>query len=95
MNIQTVDYQAGTAPHDLAQSLRETGFAVLRNHPIMPARIEAIYASWGGFFASEGKQDYLRDSIRQDGYFPFKSEHAKDADEKDLKKFGNRNQSLL
>ena len=60
MHIQTIDYQADNAPHFLAQSLRETGFAVLRNHPITPARIEAIYASWGSFFASEGKQDYLR-----------------------------------
>ena len=87
MHIQNVDYQADNAPQDLAQSLRETGFAVLCNHPITPARIQAIYASWGNFFASEGKQDYLRDPIRQDGYFPFKSEHAKDADEKDLKEF--------
>ena len=87
MHIKTIDYQADNAPHFLAQSLRETGFAVLRNHPITAERIEAIYASWGSFFASEGKQDYLRDPIRQDGYFPFKSEHAKDADEKDLKEF--------
>ena len=51
------------------------------------ARIEAIYASWGAFFASEEKHNYLRDPVRQDGFFPFKSEHAKDAKEKDLKSF--------
>ena len=87
MQIQTVDYRSENAPRSLAQSLRETGFAVLTNHPITAARIEAIYASWGAFFASEEKHNYLRDPVRQDGFFPFKSEHAKDAKEKDLKEF--------
>lgn len=87
MHIQTVDYQSKNAPQALAQSLRETGFAVLTNHPISAQRINAFYASWGRFFDSEEKHDFLRDPVRQDGYFPFKSEHAKDAREKDLKEF--------
>ena len=58
MQIQTVDYRSENAPRSLAQSLRETGFAVLTNHPITAARIEAIYASWGAFFASEEKHNY-------------------------------------
>ena len=87
MHIQTVDYRSENAPQALAQSLHETGFAVLANHPITAAKIDAIYARWASFFASDEKQDYLRDPVDQDGYFPFKSEHAKDAKEKDLKEF--------
>ena len=87
MNIETVDYTASDAGERLARSLRETGFAVLANHPIRADRIDEAYALWGGFFASDSKLNYLRDYEKQDGYFPFKSEHAKDAQKKDLKEF--------
>ncbi len=87
MKIETVDYTASDAGDRLARSLRETGFAVLANHPIRADRIDEAYALWGGFFASDTKLNYLRDYEKQDGYFPFKSEHAKDARKKDLKEF--------
>ena len=87
MKIETVDYTAPNAGDRLARSLRETGFAVLANHPIRADRINEAYALWGGFFASDSKLNYLRDYEKQDGYFPFKSEHAKDAQKKDLKEF--------
>ena len=87
MKIETVDYTASDASERLARSLRETGFAVLANHPIKADRIDEAYALWGGFFASDSKLNYLRDYEKQDGYFPFKSEHAKDAQKKDLKEF--------
>ena len=87
MKIETVDYTASDAGDRLARSLRETGFAVLANHPIRADRIDEAYALWGGFFASDIKLNYERDYEKQDGYFPFKSEHAKDAQKKDLKEF--------
>ena len=87
MKIETVDYTVSDAGERLARSLRETGFAVLANHPIRADRIDEAYALWGGFFASDSKLNYLRDYEKQDGYFPFKSEHAKDAQKKDLKEF--------
>ena len=87
MKIETVDYTASDAGDRLARSLRETGFAVLSNHPIRADRIDEAYALWGGFFASDIKLNYVRDYEKQDGYFPFKSEHAKDAQKKDLKEF--------
>ena len=87
MQIETVDYRASDAPRKLARSLQETGFAVLANHPIPPERIDEAYERWGAFFAGDSKMEYLRDIERQDGYFPFKSENAKDAQEKDLKEF--------
>ena len=87
MNVQTVDYQDKNAQTALATSLRETGFAVLVNHPITPERIDMAYHDWADFFASDAKQDWLFDPEKQDGFFPFKSENAKGASEKDLKEF--------
>lgn len=85
--IRTVSFTSPGGPAEFARSLRETGFAVLTDHPIAPERIEATYAAWGGFFASASKHDWLADPERQDGYFPFRSEHAKGAAVKDLKEF--------
>lgn len=87
MNVQTVDFTASNASEMLAQSLRETGFAVLVNHPISPERIASAYAAWAGFFSDDAKNDWLFDPEKQDGFFPFKSENAKGAKQKDLKEF--------
>ena len=87
MNIETIDYQADDARQALTRSLHNTGFAVLANHPITPDRISSFYQSWGDFFASDAKHDYLRDPENQDGYFPFRSENAKGQTTKDLKEF--------
>ncbi len=85
--IQTVSYTSPEAPAAFTRSLRETGFAVLTDHPITSDRIEAAYGAWGVFFNSETKHDWLADPQRQDGYFPFRSENAKGAAAKDLKEF--------
>lgn len=86
-DIQTVSYTSPDAPAAFTRSLRETGFAVLTDHPIGPERIAEAYAAWGRFFNSETKHDYPVDPEMQDGYFPFKSENAKGAAAKDLKEF--------
>jgi isopenicillin N synthase-like dioxygenase len=85
--IRTVSYTGGDAPAAFTRSLRETGFAVLTDHPIASRRIEEAYEAWGAFFRSERKRDWLADPERQDGYFPYRSEHAKGASVKDLKEF--------
>ncbi|MEL6336596.1 MAG: 2OG-Fe(II) oxygenase family protein [Pseudomonadota bacterium] len=85
--IETVSYTDPAAPAAFARSLHQTGFAVLTDHPITPARIEATYAAWGGFFNSEEKHDYTRAPGGAEGYFPFQSENAKDSAVKDLKEF--------
>ena len=87
MQVHTVDYQSKNAGEALTESLLNTGFAILENHPISADRLNEIYTAWGDFFASENKMDYLRDPVKQDGFFPFKSEHAKGATAKDLKEF--------
>jgi isopenicillin N synthase-like dioxygenase len=86
-DIRTVSYTDPAAPADFARSLRETGFAVLTDHPITPARIERAYAAWGRFFNSDEKHAFTVNPDRQDGYFPFRSENAKDSKVKDLKEF--------
>ena len=87
MKVQTVSYKDEKAPETLTRSLHETGFAILEDHPISSEQVQSIYKNWGTFFASESKNQYLRDMEKQDGYFPFRSENAKGVDIKDLKEF--------
>ena len=87
MRVETVDYQAPDAGETLARSLRDTGFAVLANHPITPERIAGIYDGWGQFFAGDDKFEYAVQPPAHDGYFAFRSENAKDSPVKDLKEF--------
>lgn len=87
--IQAVDCKAADAPRVFTRSLQETGFAVLRNHPVMPEQIDSAYAAWGAFFAQdvEAKAQFQRPQADPSGYFPFRSENAKGASQKDLKEF--------
>jgi len=82
-----VDYRSPEAPGAFTRSLRETGFAVLTGHPVAADRIAGVYAAWKGFFDGDGKMDWAAGPDRQDGYFPFRSENAKDNPVKDLKEF--------
>lgn len=87
MNVKQVDYTSSTAAEDLVTSLHESGFAVLKNSPITPERINHFYSLWSDFFASPDKHQYTFEPRKQDGYFPFRSENAKDVAAKDLKEF--------
>jgi isopenicillin N synthase-like dioxygenase len=87
MHVLNVDYRAADASARLERSLRDTGFAVLTAHPVPAATIEAAYAEWAAFFGSEEKHRHTFDPERQDGYFPYRSENAKDHPQKDLKEF--------
>lgn len=91
MRVLTVDYTTSTASRDLAQSFRETGFAVLTNHPIAPALMEDVFAEWANFFAGTDKVSYTNDPTDHGrgnaGFFPFRTENAKGYDVKDLKEF--------
>lgn len=87
MKILNVDYTSASAPKDLVKSFCETGFAIISNHPIAEKLIRNVYEDWAKFFASPSKFDFLFDKSTQAGYFPFKSENAKDSPVKDLKEF--------
>jgi isopenicillin N synthase-like dioxygenase len=92
MIIQTVDFQSPEAGQQFVRSLHETGFAVLKNHPISGKLLDSIYRGWDSFFNSDEKQKYVFDPDNDDGtqqgyYPPQASETAVGHSVKDLKEF--------
>lgn len=89
MPVLTVDYRSSHAASTLCESLKETGFAVLCNHPISSQLISSAYQQWSDFFTLDDaiKKKYLYQKPKQDGYFPFRTENAKDRKISDLKEF--------
>jgi len=88
MQIQIVDYKDKNAGKLFVQSLRDTGFGVLVNHPIQQDLVESIYKNWQGYFSSEEKYDLSFDPKTQDGYFSSEiSETAKGHAQKDIKEY--------
>lgn len=87
MHVLTVDYHSKDAAKNFSLSLKETGFAVLTNHPINPKIISDAYDSWEKFFDSNDKFNFQYQKPSQDGYFPFRTENAKNSKVSDLKEF--------
>lgn len=88
MSLPVVDYTIEDAPQRFVQSLKETGFAILVNHPIQQSLVNSIYQNWQDFFNSSKKYDFAFDTEKQDGYFsPVISETAKNHTKKDIKEF--------
>jgi len=88
MKIQIVDYKDKDAGKLFVQSLRETGFGVLINHPIKQELVESIYKNWQEYFFSEEKHELSFDPKAQDGYFSSEiSETAKGHAKKDIKEY--------
>ena len=85
--ILTVDFLSENAPKNFVRSLKDTGFAIIKNHPISKSLLKKVYSDWTDFFNSKNKQDYLFHKKNQDGYFPYQSENAKGYQSKDLKEF--------
>ena len=85
--IKTINYKSNNAKQKLVQSLHDTGFAVLHNHPINKKNIGLVYDEWKKFFNDDKKHDYKFNLDTQDGYFPYLSENAKGYSKKDLKEF--------
>lgn len=86
--LEAVDYQSEGASEAFVKSLHETGFGVLKNHPIAEAQVRAIYDNWQAFFYSDRKSDYDYNVGTQDGFFSSKiSEVAKDHTVKDIKEY--------
>ncbi|WP_395007033.1 isopenicillin N synthase family dioxygenase [Undibacterium sp.] len=88
MFITPVDFTSPTAAKDFAESLHNTGFGVLTNHPLSQQLLNTVYAEWYGFFQDEAKHQYAYDPQKYDGYFsPTVSETAKGNTKRDLKEF--------
>ena len=86
--LAAVDYQSATAEIDFVESLRDTGFGVLKNHPLDESTVSRIYEHWKAFFADEAKTSYLFDPERHDGFFPrAAAETAKGGDVRDIKEY--------
>ena len=87
LELLTISFTDRDAPERFEQSLRSSGFAVLRDHPIPLDIISSVYDEWKIFFRTDSKFDFPFDVEKQDGYFPFLSENAKGSNAKDLKEF--------
>lgn len=88
MKLETIDYRAADAAERFVESLRSTGFGVLRNHPISQHLVQDIYRDWQDFFNSEEKLAFMFKPETQDGFFPASiSETAKGHTVKDIKEY--------
>lgn len=59
MYVKVIDYHSSQAAQKFDESLRDTGFAVLKNHPILYNLVEPVYQAWEKFFKDDSKIDYL------------------------------------
>jgi isopenicillin N synthase-like dioxygenase len=67
MNVQTIDYTGSEVGEDFVRSLHETGFAVLKNHPVPRHQLDSLYEDWRNFFSSDTRNEYLFDPDNRDG----------------------------
>ncbi|MCC5884920.1 MAG: isopenicillin N synthase family oxygenase [Gammaproteobacteria bacterium] len=92
MNVQTIDFRAPAAGADLVQSLKDTGFAIIRGHPLSADLLGRLYRQWAEFFSSEEKHRYLMRPTKHGdntvGYVPPDvSETAVGHPSRDIKEF--------
>ena len=86
-DIKKINIKDSNAKNDFFSSFQQTGFAVIENHDISYELLNKVYKEWEQFFNSEEKNNYKFDEHVQDGFFPFRSESAKNNPIKDLKEF--------
>jgi isopenicillin N synthase-like dioxygenase len=82
---------------DIFLGLKDYGFIILKDHTIEQAKIDRAYELVKTFFnlPLETKLKYKMDNGGQRGYTPFKTEHAKDNKNPDLKEFWHVGRELL
>ena len=86
--LEAVDFQDQNADEQFVQSLRDTGFGVLQNHPIAENTVNNIYEHWGEFFANNEKDNFTFDPEKFDGFFPTTmAETAKGHTVRDIKEY--------
>ena len=88
VELVAVDYTAPDAEERFVQSLRDTGFGVLCNHPIPQSTVSNIYSHWAEFFNSDETDKFLFDPEKYDGFFPrAQAETAKGHTVRDIKEY--------
>ncbi len=82
---------------DIFLGLKDYGFIILKEHTIEQQKIDRAYELVKTFFnlPLETKLKYKMDNGGQRGYTPFKTEHAKDNKNPDLKEFWHVGRELL
>ena len=71
--ILTVDFLSEDAPRRFVRSLRDTGFAIIKNHPIPKDLLNKVYKNLIDFFNSKNKHYYPFLKQNPSSYFPFPS----------------------
>lgn len=85
MKIETItEMELSTKFSD---SLKNTGFAVIKPTTDLKPLLDQFYKEWERFFKSDMKARYTHKADSQTGYFPPNSEKAKDSQVFDLKEF--------
>ncbi|MFN7096100.1 MAG: 2OG-Fe(II) oxygenase family protein [Gammaproteobacteria bacterium] len=88
MYVAKIDFRSPHAAKEFADSLQNTGFAVITHHPLNMELVSKVYKEWEGFFASDYKNNYLFNRETHDGFFPINiSEKAKGYHTLDLKEY--------
>ncbi len=68
--LEQLDFKSPTFSKDFANSLKDTGFAVIKNHPLSQQLIADVFDEWAEFFANDYKNNYIYNNNTQDGLFP-------------------------
>lgn len=85
MKVETIsEFELSTKFSD---SLKNTGFAVIKPMTNLKPLLDQFYKEWERFFKSDMKVRYKHAADSQTGYFPPNSEKAKDSKVFDLKEF--------
>ena len=85
--IEIVDIKEPFFADKFSDSLKKTGFAVVKPDIDLKPILDDFYREWQIFFSSDTKTRYTHKENSQRGYFPFQSEKAKDKNVFDLKEF--------
>ncbi len=86
--LRPLSYKDPETPKRFSDSIRETGFGVLTDHPFPAKTFEDIYAEWLDFFNGEAKFKYVPNDGSQVGYFsPEAAETAKGESVRDIKEY--------
>lgn len=91
MTVAIVDMGLADAESAFVETLRSTGFAVLRNPPLSADRMQRMANAWRRFFRGDAKWEYLAETVASgntSGFIPPDvSETAVGHGVKDLKEF--------
>jgi isopenicillin N synthase-like dioxygenase len=87
-DLTALDFQSADCDQQFVASLRDIGFAVLKNHPLDMTLVNTIYDEWRAFFSTDRKFEFELNKDTQDGYFSLQNaESAKGMAMKDFKEY--------